>query len=77
MKSFVVEFSPNMRIMEDYETIIGKTAKDAIEKRFGKPVKRVRYEDAENCDFIVTPGTYDSKVNIIHRQGNRMCFNIL
>jgi hypothetical protein len=77
MKNFVVEFAPNMRLMEGYETISGKTAKEAIEKRFGKPVKRVSWANAADCDFIITTGTYDPEENIIHRQGNRMCFNIL
>ena len=77
MKNFVVEFAPNMRLMEGYETISGKTAKEAIEKRFGKPVKRVKWEDAADCDFIVTTGTYDAEENIIYRQGNKMCFDFI
>ena len=77
MKNFVVEFAPDMRLMEGYETISGKTAKEAIEKRFGKSVKRVRWKDAADCDFIVTTGTYDPKANMIYRQGNKMCFDII
>lgn len=77
MKNFVVEFAPDMRLMDGYETISGKTAKEAIEKRFGKSVKRVKWEDAVDCDFIVTTGTYDPKANMIHRHGNKMCFEII
>ena len=77
MKNFVVEFAPNMKLMNGFETISGKTAKDAIEKHFGKSVKRVGWEDAADCDFIVTTGTYDSDANMIYKQGNKLCFNII
>ena len=77
MKNFVVEFAPNMKLMDSYETISGETAKEAIERRFGKSVKRVKWENGACCDFIVVTGTYDSKINMIHRQGNKMCFEII
>ena len=77
MKNYVVMFAPTVKLMDNFEIISGKTAKEAIEKRFGKPVKRVRWEDAADCDFIVTTGTYDSNANVIYRQGNKMCFNII
>ena len=68
----------NNNLFGGYENIQGKTAKEAIEKRFEKKFKRLTGEQGRYANIIVLKGTYNKDRNEIQYKGKytSLCFGI-
>jgi len=59
-----------------YENITGKTPRDALNLRFGKPFKRLTGDAAGFAEIIIVKGTYCPKTNTVKPKGRyvRLCY---
>ena len=80
MEKWVLSFNDidhQNELLYGYETIEGKNAKDALQKRFGKNFKRLTKEEGRCANVILIKGYFEN--NTIHctSNGARLCFGIV
>lgn len=80
MQKWVMSFNDidhKNELLYGYETIEGKTAKDALLKRFNKNFKRLTGEQGRYANVILIKGYFENST--IHYTGNgaRLCFGIV
>ena len=66
-------------MLYDYETIEGKTPKEALKKHFNREFQRLTGDAGEYADVILVKGYYDEERNTIHCAGRyqTLCYGLV
>jgi hypothetical protein len=66
-------------LLYDYETIKGKTPKEALKKHFNREFKRLTGDAGRYADVILIKGYYDEEHNIIRYTGRyqTLCYGLV
>lgn len=67
MNKYVVTYNSNKALLDDYQVIEGKNAKDALKKAFNKDYKRLTGDAGRHVSIILIKG--DFRDNTIYYQG--------
>lgn len=74
MEKYVVTFNNKRNLLDDYEVIEGKTAKDALKKAYGKEYNRLTGDSARYADIILIKGEMRGN-NIVYKgRYTQLCF---
>jgi len=65
------------RLFNDYETITGKTAKEALKNHFRRDFQRLFGEDGRYADAIIVKGTFENNVIRYIGMYQQLCFKAL
>lgn len=82
MEQFVITFNQidnGNSLNYGYETILGKNAKDALQRRFNKPFNRAYGEAGRYADIIIVKGVYSAETRSIKCNSTKytqLCFAV-
>ena len=74
INSYVVSFNDKQGLFDEYKTIQGKTAKEALKKAFNKDYKRLTGDAGRYANIILIKGYFEN--NTIHYVGKyqQLCY---
>lgn len=82
MNTYVIRYNDidnENKVMYEYENIVGKNPKDALQKRFTTPLRRLTGDNGRYANVIISKGSYNKETNSIHYDGNgaMLCYGII
>ena len=75
MNKYIIMYDASKSIFSDYQTIEGKTPKDALKKHFNKDFERLTDEEGRFATIILVKGELRGKTIYYPRKKcQRLCF---
>ena len=77
INSYIIMYNNQGNILDDYDTIQGKTPKDALKKAFNEDYERLTGDAGRYASIILIKGTYHDNNIYYEGRGSRLCFGVV